>query len=72
MRMMWGSNERGEQGLSDEPTIKGIGPGEGEIWREQKRKTPKIDRGVEGDPGHQLGRLGAQNDAFLALFQTPT
>ena len=29
-----------------------------------KRKTPKIDRGVEGDPGHQLGRSGAQNDAF--------
>ena len=64
MRMMWASKERGEQGLSDEPTIKGIGQGMGEIWRKEKVKTPKIEGVAEGFPGHQSGRLGAQNDAI--------
>jgi len=36
MKVMWIPNERGEQGLSDEPTIKGIGQGMDEIWGKQK------------------------------------
>jgi hypothetical protein len=31
MKMMWRSKERGEQGLSSEPTIKGNCQGMGEI-----------------------------------------
>jgi hypothetical protein len=31
MKMMWGSKERGKQGLSNEPTIRGIGQEMGEI-----------------------------------------